>query len=226
MKCRSRIPIVALFVVVLGATASAQSEVRKRTIVVNGHTGEALVYRIDGRSFIELEALAQIGNGSLSFRGTEIHLTLPTAAAVPGAAATAAAESRMSTEFMAAAIRDLALIKDWHTTLAQAVQRGIPGDGSRLVVFRDRAAEGLRLATVAAANSADRNALQLLSNHFTQVDNWTRKLVQERKTMSTGKYAISNALDNDPEYQQIASCSEFLGKTLPGGQFEDNASCH
>ncbi len=208
------------------AMALCQSEVQKRTINVNGHTGEALVYRIDGQSFIALEALAQIGNGSLNFQGAEIHLTLPTAAAVPAVAATAVAESRMSTEFMAAAIRDLAIIKDWHATLALAVQRGIPGDGSRLTVFRDRAAEGLRLATIAATNSDDRSALQLLSNHFTQVDNWTRKLVQERKTMNTGKYAISNALDNDPEYQQLASCSEFLGKTLPGGQFEDNASCH
>ncbi len=223
MDYRPKILIVALFVVALGAVASAQSEVQKRTIVINGHTGEVLVYRIDGRSFIALEALAQIGNGSLNFQGTEIHLNLP---ASPAAPAGGAPEPGMSTEFMRAAIQNLAIIKDWHTTLGQAVQRGVPGDGSRLVVFRDRAAEGLRLATIAAANSTDRNALQLLSNHFTQVDNWTRKLVQERKAMNTGKYAISNALDNDPEYQQIASCSESLGKVLAGGQYEDVASCH
>jgi hypothetical protein len=154
-------------------------------------------------------------------------VTLPIS---PDAAATsqsAAVHNGMTDEFMKAGIQDLALIKNWHTTLAHAIQRGVPGDGSQLVAFHDKAAEGLRLATVAAANPSDQNALQLLTNHFNQVDNWTRKLVQERKSLSTANYSVTpNALESDSQYQQIAACSQFLGNMLAAGQYEDGASCH
>jgi hypothetical protein len=207
--------------------AFSQSELQKRTLVINGHSGEATIYRIDGRAFISLEALVRIGNGSLSFQGDEIILNLPLSAAVAAPADTPAANPEMSNDFMKAAVQNLGIIKDWHTLLAHAIQRGVPGDGSRLVVFRDRAAEGLRLTTLSASSSADQDALKLLSNQFNQVDGWTRKLIKERKAMSTGKYSMTpDALDSDSQYQKIVSCEDFLGKMLVDGRYSDDGSCH
>jgi hypothetical protein len=223
----SRKLIYSLTFLILIATASAQSELQTRTLVINGHTGEVIIYRIDGKTFISLEALAQIGTGSLSFRGNQVIVTLPASRDVVASSSDPVTGTGMSNEFMKAGIQDLAIIRDWHTTLAHAIQRGVPGDGSRLAVFHDKAAEGLRLAAVATTNSSDHNALQLLTNHFNQVDNWTRKLVQERKSMSTAQYSVTpNALENDSQYQQITTCSQFLGQMLAAGQYEDGASCH
>lgn len=221
-----RTPLLAIVGVLLAAPgALAQSEVQKRTLVINGHSGQAVVYRINDKSFVALETIVQIGNGSLTREGDQMIVTLPTAT-------TAEAEGRtvvtgMSPEFSSAAIKGLGILREWYTTLAQAILKGVPGDGSHFVVFHNRAAEALSLATVAAASPPDKNALALLSNHFAQVDNWTRKLVQERKAMSTGKYSMTpNALDNDAQYQQIAHCSKFLATMLTSRAFEDNFACH
>ena len=203
----------------------AQSEVQEFTLVLNGQSGRILVYRINGQAFVDVEALARIGNGSATIEGHQLILTLP-APSTPTPASPSRPEG-MTRSFMTAALKDLAIIRDWHTTIAHALQRGVPGDGSRLVVFHDRAVEGLRLATVEAATHSDQDALRLLTNHFNQVDRWKHKLVDARKSMSTANYSITpDALERDSEYQTIASCSQFLSGMLAGGRYEDSGSCH
>jgi hypothetical protein len=211
---------------ILGFAPNAfpQSDVQEYTLVLNGQSGRILVYRINGQAFVDVDALARIGNGAASIEGHQLILTLP---ATSGSTSASAPAEGMTRDFMTAALKDLAQIKDWHTTIAHALQRGVPGDGSRLVVFHDRAAEGLHLATVAASNHNDRDALRLLTNHFTQVDRWKRKMVDARKSMSTANYSLTpDALEKDSEYQAIASCTQFLGSMLAGGKYEDNGSCH
>jgi len=75
----------------------------------------------------------------------------------------------MSTDFMKASLQTLTILKDWSDSLAYAIQRGVPGDGSRLIVFHDRAADQLRLAKVVASNQSDLNALRLFINHSNAV---------------------------------------------------------
>lgn len=204
--------------------AFGQSELQKRTLVINGSSGEVLIYHINNQSFIDLETLARIARGSVKFQGDQITLTIPGATSHEAATAT---NEGMTPSFMAAAVQALAAVKEWHTTLAYAIERGLPGDGSRIVVYRDRAAEKLHLATVGISTDQDKQALQLLTNHFSQVDNWKNKLVDARKSMSAANYSITpDALKKDADYQRIASCSQFLSAMLPSGQFNDDSSCH
>jgi len=209
---------------ILTGIVVAQSEYQQKTLVVNGHSGDAMVYTIDGKSYVDLESLARISNGSLSFNGGRIILTVPgEAQARPADQAT----SGLSDGFVRAALQDVATIKEWSNTLAYAVQRGVPGDGSRLVTFHDRAADQLRLAKVAAANDSDQSALRLLTNHFNLMNSWNDKLVGERRRMDTGKYSIDpNALANDETYQKITGCSKFLNTMLASGHFQDDRSCN
>ena len=219
-------PIWIFIALLLSVVTNAfgQSDVQEYTLVLNGQSGRIFVYRINGHAFVDIDALARITNGSASIQGHELILTLPAASA---SALTSAASERMTRDFMAAALKDLAIIKEWHTAMAHALQRGVPGDGSRLVIFRDRAMEGLRLATVDASTHSDEEALRLLTNHFNQVERWKHKMVDARKSMSTANYSITpDALDKDSEYQTIASCSQFLSTMLAGGRYEDNGSCH
>jgi hypothetical protein len=222
------VPMALLTVSVLTAAQAGQQQ--NRTIVVNGQAGEATVVRMDGRTYVDLETLARIANGSVSFQGDRIILNFSGAnasSASPDAENNDQPDSRFSQAFMNAGIQAVATIKQWRSTLAYAVQRGVPGDGSRTFVLHDKAAESVRLASAAASNDADRNGAQLLNNHFNNVQDWTNKLIEARKSMSTANLSMSpDALKDDPLYQKIAGCSAFLGETLAAGSFQDNPSCH
>lgn len=236
MRTRSLFWRLGLASLILLGVALSQSSHKTRSVAINGHTGEAVVYQIDGKSFVDLESLVRIGNGSISFRGEQIILTFQNAdnasdnSAVSGAAVVGTAHTNnpgLTPDFMRAAVQTITIIKDWTDKLTFAAQRGVPGDGSRVVLFHDRAAEALRLAKVAAASDPDQNALALLTNHFNTVSGWSDKLVRERRNMDTGKYSMSeDAFRGDATYQKISSCNNFLSSMLPGGQFEDDNSCH
>lgn len=209
--------------------ALAQGQPQKRTLVINGQSGEASLIEINGRSYIDLETLARIANGTLAFQGEQIVLTLPGGGSDAGAAVQPdnGAQAGMSDGFMKAAVQALGTIKQWRSAIAYALQHGLPGDGSRVFIVRDRAAESLRMATVAASTDSDQNARQLLANHFDNVNAWSTQMVEARRSMSTANYSMSpDALNNDAQYQKIARCSEFLGTMLASGRFEDEAACH
>jgi len=216
------------FLILLGVAVS-QSSHKTRTLVINGHSGDAIIYQIDGKSFVDLESLVRVANGSMSFQSDRIVLTLPSASEKEARPSDTprAADLSLSAEFMRESVTTLAALKDWTNTLAHAATRGVPGDGSRLVVFHDRAGESLRLSKVAASSSADQSALLLLTNEFNSVSAWNDKLIQERKSMDTGKYSMSeNALSTDQNYQKIMDCGKFLGTMIPSGQFQDDYACH
>ena len=223
---------VRLGVLIAGLTVSmiarAQSQQQTRTVVINGHSGQATVFQIDGHSYIDLETLARIANGSVSFQGGQIVLAFPSDGVASSPTKPAAADSSsLSGDFSRAAVQELGILKNWESAMGYALQKAVPGDGSRMVVFRNRATEGLRLAGVAATTDPDRSAMQLLTNHFHQVDSWYNTLVEARKSMSTADYSLSEeGVSSDPAYQKISACSKFLGAMLATGKYSDDGSCH
>jgi hypothetical protein len=213
--------------ILLGVAAS-QSSHSSRSLSINGHTGNATVYQIDGRTYVDLESLVRVGNGSMSFKGDQITLHFPASDGdSAGSGGKGSADSDLSAQFMTASVKTLAILKDWTNTLSYGIQRGVPGDGSRLVVFHDRGSEALHLAAVAASTRPDQDALQLLTRQFNNVSALSDKLAGERRNMDTGKYSISaDALKNDDTYQKITACTRFLNKMLPSGTYQDDYSCH
>jgi hypothetical protein len=213
--------------ILLGVAAS-QSSHSNRSLSINGHTGNVTVYQIDGRTYVDLESLVRTANGSMSFKGDQITLTFPAANGDSMASdGRGSADTNLTAQFMNESVKTLSVLKDWTSTLSYGVQRGVPGDGSRLVVFHNRGSEALHLATVAATSGSDQDALQLLKNQFNTLSAWSDKLVGERKNMDTGKYSISaDALKNDDTYQKITACAKFLSKMLPSGTYQDDYSCH
>ncbi|MDT8069071.1 MAG: hypothetical protein ROO76_12980 [Terriglobia bacterium] len=208
----------------------AQSEHVQRTLLVNGQSGNVNVYRIDGKSYVELETLVRIANGSIAFEGNTVILTFPgpkenIARETP--AHNQQDESVLSNEFMKTSIESLGAVKEWINTLTYAAKRGVPGDGSRIVVLQDRATETLLQAKAHASSNADHNALQLLTNNYNTLKAWSDQLIGERRIMDTGKYSLSPELiDRDETYQKIVACTKFLAAMVPNGQFQDDRSCH
>src|ERR1700756_2440039 len=92
--------------VIFTTLAVAQTGAQSRVVVINGHNGEIIVYQIDGRSFVDLESLVRVANGSLSFQQNQIVLTIPAAQQTASPQAVASSQpvnTGMSDAFMKSA---------------------------------------------------------------------------------------------------------------------------
>jgi hypothetical protein len=219
---------VAVFLIMVEFAASQAVE-QKRTLVVNGQSGQVAVLVLNGRSFVDIAALAQITNGTLGFRGEQIVLTLPApgaSAPAPAPAASQQSNSAFSKGFMTAGIETMSVIREWRSSMANALQNGYPVSANWVENYRGRAAQNLRLASVAASTDADQQALQLLTNELDNMQRWSDKILKAFKDMDAAKYMSSGALDNDPLFQKILNCAHSLAAMSASGQFQDDGSCH
>ena len=58
----------------------SQTDQQSGSFILSGHPGQAPLIQLNGRPYVAVDALAQLMSGSLSYQGTQITLTLPTAA--------------------------------------------------------------------------------------------------------------------------------------------------
>ena len=118
-------------------------------------------------------------------------------------------------------------MREWASTLANAVQNGYPITDSWVAGYRVQAESGLAIASAAVSTDADRNAFGLLRTELENVQTWSNRLLDARKSMGAANYALSpNTLRNEPLSQKIVSCAHFMGQMFANGSFQDDASCH
>lgn len=223
---QGKVVLSALFALGVLVPVWALAAGQKHTLAVAGHAGELAVVEMDGRSYIEIEALARLTNGSLSFKGFQIVLTLPpsgTNAEGAVAAASKPVATGFTKEFLKAGIEQMSVIREWRSTLINAVQRGFPVTDDWTTGFSTQAQQNLRLVSVAASSESDRNALQLLTNEFNNMRALTDRFLEANRSRT---YIPTTALDNDPLDQRILSCGHALAAMAANNQFIDDASCH
>lgn len=199
--------------------------------MVNGRSGEAMVVGLNGRMYVDLESLARIAGGSLAFQGNQVALSLPgssaTAQATDSDINSSTVRTDMSRDFKEAAIETLARMREWATTMANAIKYGYQITDGWASDYQEKAATSLRQASASASTESDHNALALLTNEFRNVQSWSNELIEAKKNMATAKYTMSNdALRNEPLSQKIINCGHFLGAMLGSGDFKDDLSCH
>jgi hypothetical protein len=206
-------------VLALPAFISAQSAPHPQTLVVNGQAGKTTVVQVNGHSYVDVEALAQIANGTVAFKDNQITLTVPASASgfsgqqsPPG----------FSKEFLAAAIESIAAVREWRTGIATAIQNSISVTDSWVSAFQRQANDSLRQASVAAITATDRAALQLLTNEYNNMRTWSDRLIAARKTL---QYMSPEDMNSDPLFQQILTCSHSLAAIVANGQFQDEPAC-
>ena len=207
---------------------------KARVLVIEGQSGQAAVRDIEGRSYVDIEGLTQITGGSLRYQSNAIVLSLPGShgsssnqAPVVERPSAPADDSELSRDFMRAAIEEIASMREWASTLAYAIQNNYQVTDSWAANYREQSAHNLGLATTAATTGGDRDAAQLLRSEFEAVRDWSNRLVKEKQSMDTAKYALSaNALRDDPQSQKIINCGRFLAQMLGSGRFADDPSCH
>lgn len=227
--------LLATLNLVAPAFALSQDSGEKRTLIINGQSTQVPVIQVNGRSYVGLEALANSVNGSLSYSGNVIALSVPigpanapasaTASAAPASAPAQAAASNpgFSQAFLAAGIEQMSSVREWHAALRSAIENGIPVTPALLAPYRAQATTGLRLAGVAASTPSDRSALQLLNNEFQNMVKLSEKYINMRANLT---YVAPDALQNDDLDQRIVACGHSLGAMAASGQFVDDSSCH
>jgi hypothetical protein len=222
--------LAALFLVVPGIVLS-QNANQNRTLIINGQSTQVPVVQVNGRSYVDLEALASVVNGSLSFAGGQIALSVPLGSATSAPAVTAARPASspapasnpgFSKGFLNAGIEEAATLREWHTALASAIQNGYPVTAAMLAPYRAQATTNLRLASTAASTDSDHSAYQLLNNEFQNMVKLTDKYVAARANMT---YISPDALENDSLNQRFVACGHSLGAMAASGQFVDDGSC-
>jgi hypothetical protein len=208
----------------------AQAEEQLRTLAINGQLGEVGLLQMNNKMYIDLQRLAQIAKGAISYEGNRIVADVPCASSPSperSGEAEQGADRLFSREFMKAGIEEIALMREWASTLANAIQNGYPIAENWVADHRAQAQSGLAIASTAMSTDADRDGLQLLRREFENVQAWSNMLLASRKSLDTAKYALSpDTLRSDPLSQKIVSCAHYLGQMLASGSYEENSSCH
>jgi hypothetical protein len=214
--------LMLLAFLVLPGLAWPQAAQQNQTLIVSGQPGQTPVLQINGKSYVDITALARLINGSLSFKGNQVTLTLPGAAdSTPPPASQPT--SAFSKDFLRAGIEYMSVIREWRSALIDAVQNGYPVTDAFAASYRGQASTSLRLASVAASTDSDHSAFQLLSNEFDNMQKLSNKVLAARKNMN---YISADALKDDALNQQILSCARSLAAMASSGQFQDDGSCH
>lgn len=223
-----RYGIQRIILLALMAPVIAMAQAPTQTLAVTGYSGSVPALQVSGRNYVEVEALARLINGALSFSGNRIVLTLPgatgnaAAASAPAAAPSPAVSSGFSREFLRAGIEAMSTIREWHSALASAIGNGYPVTEDGLSQYSAQAMTNLRLAQTAAKTDSDQQAAQLVANEYQKMKQLSDKYVAKRENMN---YISPGSLKNDPLNQGIIACGKSLGAMAASGQFTDDGSC-
>jgi hypothetical protein len=198
-----------------------------KVLVVNGKTVGTEVKKINGRSYVDLEALAQITNGVVTVEPNRIVLTIPTSPSTdPADSAPPPPVSRLSKDFAGSAVGLLADMREWRGAIGTMITFGLAVSDSWSQQYHDRVEAGIAQAAVVATTESDQDALPLLKNEFDQLTAWANETLTARKALNGAKTIDPNALSNDPSLARITDCGRFLNGMIVSGTFSDNAVCH
>ncbi len=243
------------FVLALAGVLFAQSTPTKNKIlVVNGKSAGPAVRQIDGRSYVDIQTLAEVTNGVVTIERHRILLTIPAsdsgatagdapattapadappvatapadASAPPARTAPAAPPQGLSREFASAAIAALAEMREMRGALRTMITYGLAVNDTWAQEDQGRVMTGLRQAQVAATTDDDQHALQLLENEANKLTSWADGVFAARQALNGAMTLDPNAVQNDPALAKIRTCGQFLNAMLVSGAFADDPNCH
>jgi hypothetical protein len=207
-------------------TSPAQSPPDK-VFIVNGKTLGAKALQIDGRSYVDIEALAEALKGAVTVKSDQIVLTISVQeSGTSGGAAPMRETQRLSKDFASAAIAELAEMREWRGAIGTMVTYGLAASEAWAEEYRERVDEGLRQTMLATSTDGDENSLQLLKNESNSLEGWASEVLAARQALNGAKTVDPNALQNDPVLTKITSCGRFLDALLISSAFSDDGSCH
>ncbi|MFZ0639508.1 MAG: hypothetical protein WA020_16820 [Candidatus Acidiferrales bacterium] len=221
------VALVGIALSVAGALF-AQSVTDKK-LLINGKAAGTIL-QVNGHSYVDIETVAKLMNGSIAFEPNQIVLTIPPsnpgAASAQNAGGTPAQNTEEVTKgFASAAIAALADMREWKGAVETMVTFGLAVSGAWAHTYHEQAETSLAQASVAASSNSDRQALQLLNNEYNGLSNWAGSVAAARQALNGTMTTDPNALQNDPALTKISKCDAFLSSMLVSRVFADDSSC-
>ena len=198
-----------------------------KILVVNGKTAGVGVRQINGRLYVDLEALAQATNAVFTVEPRRVVLNIPPSDA--GAVATddsAQNSQRLSRDFSSAAISALAAMREWRVAVRAMILYGLAVSETWVQAYHQQSMDALQQASVVASTEADKNALQLLRNEGDMMTAWANQVESDRQQLNGEKVVDPNALKDDTTLAKIQKCSQFLNSMVLSASFNDDPNCH
>jgi hypothetical protein len=225
MKNPGRLAYVVLLGIIMTLAGMLLAQTTPdRTLFVNGKS-VGTVTQIGGRSYLDIDTVAQIMNGTVTVEPNRILLV--TTGKEPGPNSSAPPVPRgLSKEFARSAVAELSEMREWRGAVGAILSYGSPVVGSWPQDYHDRVEADLAQTAVAASTAADQDALQLLRNEFQNLSQWTSDIVSARQSLDATKSVDPTAMQNDQALAKITKCSSFLNSMLVSAVFADDASCH
>ncbi|HEY8715305.1 MAG TPA: hypothetical protein VIM00_07970 [Candidatus Acidoferrum sp.] len=225
-----RCTFLASFVALLSlATTLFAQTAGDKVLVVNGRTASTPVRMINGRTYIDIESLAQATNAVFTVENHRVLLTIPpqeTTATSGSSAANTPYQQRFSREFSSAVIAELAQLREWAVAETAMMKYGLAVSDGWVAAYREQSLVGLRQAEVAASSESDRNALGVLRSAVGLLTTWADGIAATRRALNGATTVDPNAVQNDQSLAKIRSCGQFLNSMIVSGTFSDDPSCH
>ena len=221
MKMIISVVTVLLTALLMQSTnGSSQTPQKATTFTITGHAGEAKLLQINGKSYVEIETLARLTQGTLSFKANQTTLTLPPMDAEAQASAPYAKKG-FSTAFVQAGIEEMSLIREWRIAIVNAVQNNTPVSEDWVSAHHRLADKTLALASAAASTDDDRSAFPLLTAEYNNMQKLSELYLALRKQAS---FISPDNFDISLE-EQILSCARGFVSMTENREFQDQASC-
>jgi hypothetical protein len=207
---------------VLPASVNAQAPQKGPTFTIAGHAGETQLLQLNGKSYVEVETLARLTQGTLSFKANRTVLTLPPLNA-PDQASTPPAKAGFSRAFTEAGIEEMGVIREWRIAIVNAVQNNSPVSEEWVSAQHRLAEKNLALASAAASTDDDRSAFPLLSAEFNNMQTLSEQYIAVRKQAA---FISPDTFHSSPLEDQILSCARGFVSMTESHEFQDQPSCH
>ena len=203
--------------------AMAQAPRPSGTLVIAGQTEQAPLVRIDGKSYIDLESLARLTQGTLRFDGSQTILALPGGGSLPSSSGAGGTPPGLTQNFLNAEIAALAEVREWHVSLVNAVDNNVPVTEAMVGPIRRQADAKLQLALAAATSGPDQKSAELLRNEFANMQQMSDQFLamHDKAANISPDIFNNNALD-----AKIVGCQQALAAMASARQYADEAQCH
>jgi hypothetical protein len=215
-----------LVLLALPLAGRPQAPQQSGTLTVAGHSEHAPLVQMNGKSYVDIESLARLTRGAISFQANQVTLALPSpsaSACPPLAEADKPQKEPFSEGFLRAGIEEMTVIREWRIAIVNAVQTNNPVVEDWVGDFRRSADSKLALASAAATTGSDRKAVELLRNEF---NNMLRLSDQFLTMHKNATYTPPDSFANNPLDQKILGCARGLASMAAANQFQDEPSCH
>jgi hypothetical protein len=210
--------MLTAMLVALPGRAQTSSPQAGATLAISGYTGRIAMVQVNGKSYVSVEDLARLTQGSLSFGTNQIVLTLPGAAA-----AAPATPPGFSTGFLQAAIEEMSVIRDWRSGIVAGVQNNTPISDAWAASEHRKAQTNRALMAAAVSTDDDRSALALITGQFA---NMLKLSDQVLATRGQAQYIDPGSIANDPLNLQLQTCARSLTAMATANKFQDEPACH